>query len=1005
MVDSIEPAGAVGSSGVVDRAGTLVDPEPAATAPDEFRAPPEPLAHPSRNTRELPQASAGGVADLLDASPLGVALLTTSGRFLHANDTFCALTGYSLLELRAMDCAMLTHPDDRAGMQRLLDELAAGRRANFVIEKRDRRKDGAVIWVEHSVSVAHGSDGAPPHLIALCREITDRKQSEEALRHTEAQLEAELASTALLQEISAQLLGEQTEQAVYEEILDAAVSIMHADFGSMQRYHPERGPVGELKLLACRGFSPEAEQFWEWVRPDSGCSCGAAFRTRQRAVAADIERCEFIVREDRAAYLRAGIHAAQSTPLIARDGSLLGMISTHWRAPHEPSKNELRLLDILARQATDLLERTKSEHLLRMSERRFREMIDALPAAVYTTDAEGRLTHFNPAAVEFSGRVPELGSDRWCVSWKMYRPDGTPLPHDECPMAVALKEGRLLRGIEAIAERPDGTRIWFIPYPTPVRDAEGRIVGGINMLVDITERKQGESALQASEERHRALVSATASIVWTAAPDGSFAAPQISWEEYTGQAWDAHRWFGWTEAIHAEDRQAFMLAWSTARERRSVYEARGRLWCAPLSQYRHVVARAAPVLNGDGSVQEWIGMCTDVEVQWQAEERLRDVERIESVGRLAGGVAHEVNNQMTVVLGCADYLLRSDLALADLADVKHIRQAAERSAAITQQLLAFGRRQLLRPDVVDLNALLTDMSTVLQRSLGPDIAIELRLAPSACSVMADAGQVQQVVINLVLNARDAMPQGGTLRLETKQVLLPDQEPGSGRRELRPGAYCLLTVSDTGCGMDAATLGHAFEPFFTTKPFGQGNGLGLSSVYGTVKQSGGDIGVESEPGLGTTFKLYFPKADTEAASGQPTTRAGSPGQSAALLVAEDDVAVRSMICRALRDAGHRVIEAGDGQEAIELLGEAGLSLDLVIADVAMPRMGGLRLSEYLAQARPEVPTLFISGYPGSDMIARGLFRDGLPFLAKPFSPDALVMRVRQLLEGRVRTGDR
>jgi len=365
-------------------------------------------------------------------------------------------------------------------------------------------------------------------------------------------------------------------------------------------------------------------------------------------------------------------------------------------------------------------------------------------------------------------------------------------------------------------------------------------------------------------------------------------------------------------------------------------------------------------------------------------------------------VAHEVNNQMTVVLGCADYLLRSRLAPEELADVKRVRQAAERSAAITQQLLAFGRRQLLRPDVVDLNALLTDMSTVLQRSLGANIAMELRLAPSACSVMADAGQVQQVLINLALNARDAMPEGGTLRLESAHVTLPGEEPGPRPPELKPGAYCLLTVSDTGCGMDAETLAHAFEPFFTTKPFGHGSGLGLSSVYGTLKQSGGDITVESEPGRGTTFKLYFPKAGAVPASGRPTVQADSPGQPASVLVAEDDEPVRAMMCRALRDAGHHVIEAGDGQEAIELLGETYASLDLVIADVAMPRMGGLRLSEHLAQVRPEVPTLFTSGYPGSDMIARGLFRDGLPFLAKPFSPDALVMRVRELLEERARS---
>jgi PAS domain S-box-containing protein len=525
----------------------------------------------------------------------------------------------------------------------------------------------------------------------------------------------------------------------------------------------------------------------------------------------------------------------------------------------------------LTRDITDL---KRAEQALQDNERHFREMIDALPAAVYTTDAEGRLTYFNPAAVAFSGRVPELGTDHWCVSWKMYRPDGTPLPHDECPMAVALKEGCLPRGVEAIAERPDGTRIWFEPYPTPLRDAEGRIVGGINMLVDITERKRAEAALRASDEH------------------------------------------------------------------------------------------------------------------------LRDVQRIESVGRLAGGVAHEVNNQMTVALGCADYLLRRhDLPPAALSDVRHIREAAERSAAITQQLLAFGRRQLLRPQVVDLNDLVTRLSPVLRRTLGPDVAVELRLAPSACSVVADGRQLQQVMINLALNARDAMPEGGTLRVETSRAVLPDGV-----------TYCLLVVSDTGCGMDRETLGRIFEPFFTTKPFGQGTGLGLSSVHGIVKQSEGDIVVESVPGRGTTFSLYFPSGAALPAEGSPAAVIESPAHSATVLVAEDDDGVRAMIRRALCDEGHRVLEVADGQEAIHLLAQPGTAIDLLLADLAMPRVGGLELSERLAQLRPGVPTLFISGYPWSEMIERGMLKDGLPFLNKPFSPDDLALRVRQLLNAKAERND-
>ena len=309
------------------------------------------------------------------------------------------------------------------------------------------------------------------------------------------QLVAELADTKLLQDLSAELIHSESDEMLFEKIMDAAVAIMRSDFASMQMLFPERGSGGELKLLAFRGFNPQAAEFWTWVRADSASTCGVALRTAQRVVVPDIEQCDFMVgTDDLDTYRQTAIRAVQTTPLLARSGRLVGMISTHWRQPHEPSQRDLRLLDILARQAADLMERQQVEQAQREGETRFRAMIDALPAAVYTTDAEGRLTHFNPAAVELSGRTPELGTDHWCVSWKLYNPDGTPLPHDKCPMAISLKTGQAVRGMEAIAERPDGTRVWFEPYPTPLFDERGRLVGGINMLVDITERKQAEQA-------------------------------------------------------------------------------------------------------------------------------------------------------------------------------------------------------------------------------------------------------------------------------------------------------------------------------------------------------------------------------------------------------------------------------------------------------------------------------------------------------------------------------
>ncbi len=365
----------------------------------------------------------------------------------------------------------------------------------------------------------------------------------------------------------------------------------------------------------------------------------------------------------------------------------------------------------------------------------------------------------------------------------------------------------------------------------------------------------------------------------------------------------------------------------------------------------------------------------------ESQERLRQSSKMDAIGRLAGGVAHEVNNQMTVVLGCSDFLLRrSDVPPAIAADLRHIRQAGERSATITQQLLAFGRRQILQPEVVDLNALVADLAPVLRRTMGEDMLVELRLVPRALPVLADVQQLQQVLINLALNAQDAMPGGGTLRLETS--------------EDRP--YTVLTVGDTGRGMDPDTLGHIFEPFFTTKPIGEGTGLGLATVYGIVKQLNGHIRVESTPGKGTSFIMSFPSSEATAKPSRPAVPVEHGNSSATVLVAEDSESVREMMTRTLREEGYDVLEATSGGEAVAMLERDPSTIALLVTDAAMPGIGGRELSERLARLRPGVPTLFVSGYPGPEIIRRGLLQEGLPFLQKPFAPDELAAEVRRLL---------
>ena len=399
----------------------------------------------------------------------------------------------------------------------------------------------------------------------------------------------------------------------------------------------------------------------------------------------------------------------------------------------------------------------------------------------------------------------------------------------------------------------------------------------------------------------------------------------------------------------------------------------------------------------------------DVTDERRAQQQLTEAQRMDAVGKLAGGVAHEVNNQMTVVLGAASFLLRRpDLPVWAREELGHVREAASRSAAVTSQLLAFGRRQMLRPEPLDLNDAIREMETILSRAVGPAVEVVTTLSQEPAAVMADKGQVIQALLNLAFNARDAMPDGGELRIETAAARLRPGNRADNGAEAPPGEYICLSVKDTGTGIDPATLRRVFEPFFTTKPVGQGTGLGLSTVYGIVRQSGGYISAESTPGSGATFTIHLPHASAAAmkAQGASAPRPSGAHPSAAVrrgtaLVVEDEPSVRDMVARVLADQGYEVLQAANGAEALELvdrLGQDG-ALRLVVTDLAMPVMGGRELARRLAERRAEpVPLLFISGYTDDDLVRQNLLEHGQQFLPKPFSPDALAARVKRLVEG-------
>jgi signal transduction histidine kinase len=416
---------------------------------------------------------------------------------------------------------------------------------------------------------------------------------------------------------------------------------------------------------------------------------------------------------------------------------------------------------------------------------------------------------------------------------------------------------------------------------------------------------------------------------------------------------------------------------------------------------RTYLASYYPVATTEGRT-EWVGcIVSDVTERRRAAEVLVQGERMEAIAKVAGGVAHEVNNMMTVIAGFSGFL-EGSLPLGDSRadDLGEIRRAADRAAGITRQLLAYSRQQLLQPTALDLNTLASQSMPVFARLLGPEVKLVFEPMAPAARIRADPSQLDQVLVNLVLNARDAMDGNGTFRLGTEIVTLADEQPDNlpGVR-MPPGSYVRLTVSDTGHGMDAAIRARVFEPFFTTKPAGKGSGLGLATVYGIVKQSDGYIWVSSEPGRGTTFRIYLPEHTGPVEELPSPSSVAPPRGIETILIVEDEPAVRRMASRALRSQGYAVLEAANGAEALEVLSGAAGPVDLVLSDVVMPVLNGRELSERLAIDRPEVRVLFMSGYTDDDIVRRGLLQPGAPFLQKPFVPADLSRKVREVLDNR------
>ncbi len=627
---------------------------------------------------------------------------------------------------------------------------------------------------------------------------------------------------------------------------------------------------------------------------------------------------------------------------------------------------------------------------------RLRKAVEASGEVVFLTDRRGTITYVNPEFVRLYGyetsEVVGLATPRILKSGRSDR------RHYE-GLWRALLGKHVVRG-EFVNRTKDGRLVTVESSANPITDERGEIIGFLAIQRDVTERKRADARLRESEERYRTLAEAAHDHIFIIGRDHRF--------EYVNQA-AAGAFARAAEEIAGKRIEDLFPPAVADRLRPRVDEVLDG--SEPLYSEDPVVfpGREAllgtwlvPIKDAAGRVTSVLGVARDISERQRLERQLLQSQKMEAIGRLAGGIAHDFNNLLSVILGHGSLLLdRLDPASPLRKGAEEIRKAGERAAVLTRQLLAFSRRQILEPRIIDMNAMVAGTENMLRRLIGEDVELHMDLAPELGRVRADPGQIEQVIVNLAVNARDAMPEGGTIRMETADDTFPEAQP-RGETVMPAGPYVLLSVGDTGCGMDREIQARIFEPFFTTKPPGKGTGLGLSTVYGIVKQSGGFIWAESQPGRGTTFRIYLPRVqagmadDAEAAAPAPLR-----GGSETVLIVEDDEGMRQVATRFLQSLGYNTLEAARPDEARRIEAEHAGPIHLLLADVVMPEMGGRGLADLLTSRRPGMQVLFMSGYTDDAVAERGIAQEQTFFLSKPFSREALGRKVREVLDSAIR----
>ncbi len=655
--------------------------------------------------------------------------------------------------------------------------------------------------------------------------------------------------------------------------------------------------------------------------------------------------------------------------------------------PRDPGDEIRRAAGVLL----DVTERRRAEEDLSRRGQLLRLVIETSPDPVFVKNRESQILFANPATFRSIGKPADQ-----VVGRRNAEIFGDPATG----AAIQENDRRIMEsGVEEVVEEavasPQGARV-FLSTKTPWRDSTGQVIGLVGIARDITERKRAEEAVQRSERRFRALIEHSSDMLLLVDGEGDIqlwsraASEVLGWSEGEVLGTDA------LALVHPDDRDGVAAAFRGCM-------ASGAGSAAPhRARMRHrdggyrIVDGVARDLRDDPDVGAVVMNVRDVTEQVRTEELLLQSQKLDSIGRLAGSIAHDFNNLLTVILCGAESegeALDAGKAVAR-EDIEQIREAGERARDLTRHLLAFARRQVISPTAVDLGAMVAGSERLLQRLLGETIRLETSLAPSLWPVRCDPAQIEQVLFNLAVNARDAMPGGGTLSIETANLPADPGQP-----DLGGGDGVRLRVRDSGSGMSREVKDHLFEPFFTTKPSGRGTGLGLATVYGIVRQAGGQVRVESDPGKGTTFDVLLPRTAQASPRAEPVERSEAPGGTETVLLVEDDPGVRDVATRALRSGGYRVIGAAGAAEAIASIRSEPTPPMVLVTDVIMPETTGRELADRLRAQQPDLRVLYLSGYAQDVIGPHGVLDPAESFLAKPFTPRSLLAKLREVIDAR------